>query len=80
MQKGTGNMNQDKDGSTEYIVLSYRQDRHGNVRKTKLGRGFLGRNGTNINVSLEAAPLTNQDGECWITLVPYDPNFSEKYE
>jgi len=73
-------MVQDKDSTTEYIVLSYRTDKYGNVRKTKLGKGFLGRNGVNINVCFEALPISNQEGECWVTLVPYDPNFNEKYE
>jgi len=50
------------------------------VRKTKLGRGFTGRKEGTINVNFEAAPLPNQDGECWVSLVPYDPNFGEQYE
>jgi hypothetical protein len=66
--------------STEYIVLSYRTDKHGHVRKTKLGRGFLGRKEGTINVNFEASPLPNQDGECWVSLVPYDPNYGEQYE
>jgi len=65
---------------TEYIVLSYRTDKHGHVRKTKLGRAFTGRKEGTINVNFEAAPLPNQDGECWVSLVPYDPNFGEQYE
>jgi hypothetical protein len=65
---------------TEYIVLSYRTDKHGHVRKTKLGKGFTGRKEGTINVNFEAIPLPNQDGECWVSLVPYDPNFGEQYE
>lgn len=65
---------------TDYIVLAYRTDKHGNIRKTKLGRGFAGRKEGTINANLEALPLQNSEGECWITLVPYDPNFGNEYE
>lgn len=66
--------------SDEYVALAYRTDKHGHVRKTKLGRAFQGRNEGTINISFEALPLLNQDGECWVTLVPYDPNFGEQFE
>jgi hypothetical protein len=68
------------DPVTEYIALSYRTDKHGHVRKTKLGRAFNGRKEGTININFEATPLPNQDGECWVSLVPYDPNFGEQYE
>jgi hypothetical protein len=68
------------DPVTEYIALSYRTDKHGHVRKTKLGRAFSGRKEGTINISFEASPLPNQDGECWVSLVPYDPNFGEQFE
>jgi hypothetical protein len=68
------------DKSDEYVALAYRTDKHGHVRKTKLGRAFQGRKEGTINISFEALPLLNQDGECWVTLVPYDPNFGEQFE
>jgi hypothetical protein len=70
---------QELEDSMEYTALAYRTDRHGNVRKTKVGKAFKGKKQA-INLCLEAYPLVNQDGECWVTLVPYDPNFGEKYE
>lgn len=57
----------------EWIVLFYRTDKNGTTRKTKIGKAFLKRNDV-INVALEVLPLVNQFGECWITLVPYDPD------
>lgn len=77
--KLTTKSHSDKTG-TEYIALAYRTDKYGHVRKTKLGRAFTGRKEGTININFEAAPLPNQEGECWVTLVPFDPDFGEQYE
>jgi len=49
-------------------------DKHGSTRKTKIGKAFLRKNEV-INVCFEALPLVNSQGECWVTLAPFDPNF-----
>jgi hypothetical protein len=66
-----------KDQQHEWVVLFYRTDKMGITRKTKIGKAFTKRDNV-INVSLEALPLVNQHGECWITLAPYNPDYIEE--
>ena len=61
---------------TEWVVLTYRQDKTGMTRKTKVGKAFRKRDDV-INVILDALPIVNHHGECWVTLVPFNPDFVE---
>lgn len=60
----------------EWVALTYRQDKTGMTRKTKIGKAYRKRDDV-INVVLEALPMVNQHGECWVTLVPYNPDYAE---
>jgi len=67
------------DPNADYVdvweVIQYNEDRNGKTNTLKLGRAYAKEDSDVINLKLFAAPFTNRGNECWITLVPYDPNW-----
>jgi hypothetical protein len=58
--------------------MHYQTDRKGRTNYLKIGRAWAKEESDAINVKLYAAPFPNRDGECWLTLVPYDPDWKNK--
>lgn len=59
-------------------VMHYATDRKGRTNYLKIGRAWAKDDSDAINMKLYAAPFPNRDGECWLTLVPYDPDWKTK--
>lgn len=59
-------------------VMHYQTDKKGRTNYLKIGRAWAKEDSDAINVKLYAAPFQNRDGECWLTLVPYDPDWKNK--
>lgn len=59
-------------------VMHYTTDKKGRTNYLRIGRAWAKDDSDAINVKLYAAPFTNRDGECWLTLVPYDPEWKKK--
>lgn len=59
-------------------VMHYATDRKGRTNYLKIGRAWAKDDSDAINLKLYAAPFANRDGECWLTLVPYDPDWKNK--
>ena len=59
-------------------VMHYQTDKKGRTNYLKIGRAWAKADSDAINVKLYAAPFPNREGECWLTLVPYDPDWKNK--
>lgn len=59
-------------------VMHYTTDKKGRTNYLKMGRAYAKPDSDAINIKLFAAPFPNRDGECWLTLVPYDPDWKSK--
>jgi len=59
-------------------AMHYQTDRKGRTNYLKIGRAYAKADSDAINLKLFAAPFPNRDGECWLTLVPYDPDWKSK--
>jgi hypothetical protein len=59
-------------------VMHYTTDKKGRTNYLRIGRAWAKDDSDAINIKLYAAPFTNRDGECWLTLVPYDPEWKKK--
>lgn len=70
--------NQSEDLVDVWDVMHYQTDRKGRTNYLKIGRAWAKEDSDAINVKLYAAPFPNRDGECWLTLVPYDPDWKNK--
>lgn len=51
-----------------YDVVTSRKDKDGKWRSTRIGAAFV--KGERINVVLDALPLSNGEGQAWLTLFP----------
>ena len=58
-------------------VMHYATDKKGRVNYLKIGRAWAKADSDAINVKLYAAPFPNKDGECWVVLQPYDPEYKK---
>jgi hypothetical protein len=77
------NFNHDHMGDHDDVVdvwdvMHYTTDRKGRTNYLKIGRAWAKEDSDAINLKLYAAPFQNRDGECWLTLVPYDPDWKSK--
>jgi hypothetical protein len=70
--------NQSEDLVDVWDAMHYQTDRKGRTNYLKIGRAYAKADSDAINLKLFAAPFPNRDGECWLTLVPYDPDWKSK--
>jgi len=61
----------------KWDALTYRTDRRGKTRHTNIGFAKRGK-GDVINIKFESLPIPNENGEVWVTLVPYNPDYAEE--
>lgn len=59
-------------------VMHYSTDKKGRTNYIKIGRAWAKDDSDAINIKMYAAPFPNREGECWLTLVPYDPDWKSK--
>lgn len=72
--------NMENTGNAEEVldvwdVFHFTRDKKGRNNWIKLGRAWAKDDEDSISVKLYAYPLQNVDGECWIKLVPFDPEW-----
>jgi hypothetical protein len=65
----------DEDAIDAWDVMLYSKDRKGRTNYMKLGRAWAKPDSDVINLKLWALPFPNKDGECWLTLNPFDPDW-----
>lgn len=54
------------DMTNRYDIVASKKDRDGKMRYTKIGAMFPSKNGEGFSITLDALPLPNEKGECWL--------------
>lgn len=52
--------------TTRFDIVTSKKDREGKMRYTRIGAMFPSKNGEGWAIKLDALPLPNEQGECWM--------------